>query len=131
MTQQSSLLEGKLTRDFKKSEFMCPCGKCDGGDMDDYFINKLQYMRDYCGFPFKILSGFRCKDHNTAIGGKPNSQHLNGNAADIVYHNGTELYSLIAAAIRFGMRGIGVNNGTIHVDTRDGAYVAFTYYKKN
>lgn len=131
--QQSITQPEKLTRDFKRSEFLCPCGECDGGKMNPYFMDKLQYMRDYCGFPFKILSGFRCAKHNAsaAVGGKPDSQHLKGNAADIVYENGVELYSIIAAAIRFGMRGIGVNNGSIHVDTRDGAYIAFTYYKKN
>lgn len=33
--------------------------------------------------PITINSGFRCKQLNALVGGKPNSQHLKGQAADI------------------------------------------------
>jgi len=36
----------------------------------------------------KISSGYRCKRLNDAVGGKPNSQHVTGMAADTQYFEG-------------------------------------------
>lgn len=33
--------------------------------------------------PLTINSGYRCETHNRAVGGKPNSEHTKGKAADI------------------------------------------------
>lgn len=46
--------------------------------------NVLQPLRDYFGVPVKVTSGYRSKELNAKIGGKPNSQHLTGHAADII-----------------------------------------------
>jgi hypothetical protein len=43
-----------------------------------------QPLRDYTGLPITILSGYRCPQLNEAVGGEPTSQHLTGDAADIV-----------------------------------------------
>lgn len=45
---------------------------------------RLQVLRDFFGLPITITSGFRSQEHNAAVGGKPESQHLLGNAADII-----------------------------------------------
>lgn len=45
--------------------------------------NILEPVRTYFGKPVRILSGFRCPELNTAIGGATNSQHMTGQAADI------------------------------------------------
>jgi uncharacterized protein YcbK (DUF882 family) len=44
----------------------------------------LQPIRDYINIPIKVNSGYRCEKLNKIVGGKPNSQHLRGEAADIV-----------------------------------------------
>lgn len=49
--------------------------------------NVLQPLRDYLGSAIKITSGYRCKALNTKVGGKPNSQHLYGQAADFITPN--------------------------------------------
>lgn len=41
----------------------------------------LQPIRDHWG-PLVIISGYRCKKVNDAVGGAPRSQHLRGEAAD-------------------------------------------------
>jgi uncharacterized protein YcbK (DUF882 family) len=46
-------------------------------------INILQPLRDKINLPIVVTSGYRCKRTNKAIGGKINSQHIEGKAADI------------------------------------------------
>ena len=43
----------------------------------------LQPLRDAMGQEIKIGSGYRCQKLNKAVGGVSNSQHLNGEAADL------------------------------------------------
>jgi hypothetical protein len=43
----------------------------------------LDQVRKCLGKPVMVNSGFRCKELNTLVGGQPNSQHLEGCAADI------------------------------------------------
>ena len=44
----------------------------------------LQPLRDYLKKPMIITSGFRCGELNKLVKGVPNSQHLEGKAADFV-----------------------------------------------
>lgn len=59
--------------------------------------NVLQPLRDYLNSPVKITSGYRCKELNTKVGGKSNSQHLTGNAADLItpYKNLKDVFNYI------------------------------------
>lgn len=50
-------------------------------------VNILQPLRDALGSPVNLNSGYRCPSLNTAIKGSKNSQHMTGQAADIVDHN--------------------------------------------
>lgn len=43
----------------------------------------LQQARDDFGKPIHVNSGYRCKELNTKVGGKANSYHLKGMAADL------------------------------------------------
>ena len=45
--------------------------------------NVLQPLRDAMGEAIKIGSGYRCPQLNKAVGGVSNSQHVNGEAADL------------------------------------------------
>ncbi len=54
-------------------------------------VNVLQPLRDALGTPVNLNSGYRCPSLNRAIGGAKNSQHMTGQAADIVdFTNGNE-----------------------------------------
>lgn len=46
--------------------------------------NVLQPLRNNLGCPIVITSGFRCAVLNKRVGGASNSQHLYGQAADLV-----------------------------------------------
>ena len=45
--------------------------------------NVLDPLRQAMGFPVIISSGYRCPELNAAVGGVPNSRHLQGKAVDI------------------------------------------------
>ena len=47
-------------------------------------VNVLQPLRDLVNSPIIINSGFRSFDVNVAVGGRSNSQHLEGKAADLI-----------------------------------------------
>jgi zinc D-Ala-D-Ala carboxypeptidase len=49
-------------------------------------VNVLQPLRDIIRIPIFINSGFRSPNLNKAVGGKNNSQHLEGKAADFIVH---------------------------------------------
>ncbi len=55
----------------------------------------LEPARQAYGKPIRVTSGYRSERLNKAVGGKPNSQHLRGQAADLVCDDLEELYDII------------------------------------
>jgi len=99
---------------FSLTEFQCPC--CGLMLMDPYFLKKLDLARDYAGVPFVITSGFRCKRHNEAVGGKPDSAHLKGKAADIACTSSHRRWLIVRSLIQAKFSRIGIGHDFIHVD---------------
>ena len=52
-------------------------------DNADYTLQRLDDIREAYGHPIVITSGYRCPALNKAVGGKPTSQHLKAQAADL------------------------------------------------
>lgn len=67
----------------------------------------LQPIRNKFGAPIHVTSGFRCMALNRSVGGAQTSQHLRGEAADIVCHNNRKLWDTIVALIRDGNLTVG------------------------
>lgn len=61
----------------------------------------LDPLREAWGGPIKVTSGYRSPRVNKAVGGSSTSQHLRGQAADLVPVNG-KTDALIALAIKMG-----------------------------
>ena len=53
-------------------------------NLNDLVTNVLDRLRSEWGRPIIVTSGYRCKELNAAVGGAHYSQHLKGQAADIV-----------------------------------------------
>ena len=106
------------TKNFKRSEFACPC--CGENGTKDELIEALQELRDYLGYPIIVTSGYRCKKHNTKVGGVSNSQHMTGIAADIhvAEISTVELARAANEIPAFRDGGIGTYSTWVHVDIR-------------
>ena len=57
--------------------------------------NVLEPARQEYGHPIEVTSGYRSDRLNKVVGGKPNSQHLRGQAADLQADNLERLYDII------------------------------------
>ena len=112
-----------LSNNFSRSEFECKCG-CGFDTVDVELIKVLEEARTYFDSPISINSGNRCEEHNKAMGGSPNSQHLTGKAADIrvVGISSDEVFSYFAEKY-LDKYGKGDYNGRVHIDVRSGGGV--------
>lgn len=122
---------------FKLAEFQCQCkencpGKIPKLRLNDALLTTLNAVREKYGKPIIVTSGFRCKRHNSAIGGAVASQHLLGTAADIrPTTNDKEdlekLYEICKEEVGVVGLGDGRKKGFIHVDVRPGQRKEWVY----
>ncbi len=99
---------------FKSSEFKCPC--CGKVIVSGWLIHLLNKVREALGLPMIVSSGYRCKKWNKKKGGKKNSAHRRGTAADIKCTNSAMRYLIIKYAFEVGFKRIGVGGDFIHLD---------------
>lgn len=105
---------------FKLTEFKCRCG-CDRGRVDkrlaQLLVKTRQILRQWNPeAKITINSGFRCPEHNIAIGGSQHSAHCLGEAADLGAVDGKLRLALLTAVIHAGFTRIEVCKTWIHVD---------------
>ena len=110
---------------FTKDEFNCQ--HTGENRMEKEFLDKLEALREHCGFPFIITSGYRSPSHPIEARKEIPGTHAQGIAADIKITNSANRYSIIKAALEHGFTGIGVAGDFIHVDTRGTAPVMWLY----
>ena len=103
-------------KNFRIEEFDSPDQPGSGNLMNEEFLLILDTLRDAAGLPFIINSGYRTKYQNIKDGGKPDSAHLKGLAADIRAVNGWAKYRIIQAAMASGIKRIGIGSTFIHLD---------------
>lgn len=108
---------------FKHSEFNCNCGgeDCKGEKMNYAFLDKLDSARGLAEIPFKITSGFRCKEYNEDLirrnfKASRSSSHLKGLASDISVKDSKSRFIVINSLLLAGFTRIGIADTFIHVD---------------
>ena len=130
---------GDLRKNFSSEEFVCKCGCGLKFDVDDALLDLLQFARDELGEPLTILSGCRCRAHNSSIAGAAdNSWHIPRDnlmgppilyAADVSYadeskrtpENVLRLYAYLSQG---KAKGLGLYSNRCHADTRPTRRVA-------
>jgi len=101
---------------FSIEEFDCKeTGK---NEMSTKFIHRLDELREKCGFPFTITSGYRAREHSAEAHKKTVGQHVLGVAADISVADGVQRRKIVEEALKMGFKGIGVARSFVHVDDR-------------
>ena len=95
--------------------------------MEQAFLDKLDALREHCGFPFVITSGYRSPDHPLEARKEIPGTHAQGIAADIKITSSAQRYSIIKGALEHGFTGLGVAGDFIHLDTRGSVPVIWTY----
>ena len=103
-------------RYFLFDEFDSPDLEGSGEKMDSDFLEKLDQARSVANIPFKINSGYRTEEHNKKVGGKANSSHLRGYAADIHVNDSRSRSIILTALMEVGFNRFGIGNTFIHVD---------------
>lgn len=115
-----------LTKNFRKKEFESK----DGAEMPSDVLENikelatnLQVLRDELKAPITINSGYRSPKHNFNVGGASRSQHLLGNASDIVVDGYTpkEVAIVIEELIKEGKMkqgGLKAYQSFVHYDIR-------------
>jgi len=115
-----------LTLNFNKKEFASKDG---AGMPEDVWQNiktlakQLEALRSHLNKPIIVTSGYRSETHNNRIGGKKNSQHLLGKAADIQIKGlkPKTIYKAIEKLIEQGKMlegGLGLYDTFVHYDIR-------------
>ena len=110
---------------FKKEEFDCQHTGNNGMKLE--FLRELEQLREACGFPFIITSGYRDPSHPIEAKKTTPGTHAQGIACDIAVNGGNQRYIIAKEAIKLGLGGVGVAKTFMHVDGRDTAPVVWVY----
>ena len=108
---------------FTRGEFKCRGTDCCGGSnlIADDFVDMLDALREACGFPLVVTSGYRCGKHNQRVSSTgANGPHTTGRAADLAVDR-SRAHKVLKHAMAMGFTGIGVQQKGggrfIHLDT--------------
>ena len=110
---------------FKRSEF--DCKHTGRNNMSFEFLVQLDKLRDVCGFPFTVTSGYRDVDHPEESRKAKGGTHTQGIAADIRITSGADRHTIVKNALQLGFTGIGVAKTFVHVDLRETTPALWTY----
>jgi uncharacterized protein YcbK (DUF882 family) len=110
---------------FRLEEFNCT--HTNKNEMNPEFLEQLDFLREACGFPFRITSGYRDETHPNEVKKEKPGTHNQGIAADIAVSNGFERMNIVHNALKMGFGGIGVAKTFVHVDSRKETPVMWTY----
>lgn len=92
---------------FKVEEFRCKCG-CGQNLISSKFVDMLDELREACGFPLPVTSGYRCPTYNAKVSSTGhNGPHTTGRAADLGVSR-KQAYEVLSWAMRMGFTGIGI-----------------------
>ena len=111
---------------FTEEEFRCKCGGryCDGypARMQEQVVRICDDARRHFGRPGHVISGLRCQKHNANEGGVENSQHMYGEAVDLMIEDVSAdallAYLLTLPGVRYAYK---INGTNVHVDIPKGA----------
>lgn len=123
----------QLSTHFNVSEFRCKCGRVHDTKVDSSLITMLEkLMKKLNASKCYVESGYRCTEHDKAVGGNGYGAHTTGLAADVCFYDKsgnvipTDIVSCVAQDLGFiGIANINSRMTNIHLDMkqRSGRYL--------
>lgn len=115
-------------RHFTREEFRCKCGLyhdpyCNGypAEMKERVVRIADAARDHFGTPAHVISGLRCPQHNADSDGVANSQHMAGEACDLMVEGVSSGALLAFIQAQQGVRyAYAINSTNVHFDIPKG-----------
>lgn len=115
-------LNEQITPHFKRRELQCKCG-CGFCVLTVEFFALIEHVREILDVPMYVHSACRCRRHNAAVGGSPNSKHMSGQALDFDCGNRLSpvaIYNILLAKYIHGelpeLGGMGLYKTFVHID---------------
>jgi zinc D-Ala-D-Ala carboxypeptidase len=105
----------RISPHFTRKEIACRCG-CGLCNVKPQLMAHLERIREMTGRPLLLNSVCRCPQHNRDEGGKEDSAHLEGWAADIAVTGSSDRDSLLSCTFRLGIRRRGLGKFFVHID---------------
>lgn len=115
-THRKAVPGNRLSQHYSEGEMACPC--CRMLLINPELITKLEDLRKLAARPVLVTSGYRCQTRNRKVGGRENSYHLKGMAADIRIP-GLNQDKAADLGKQAGFNGIGIYQRHVHLDIRD------------
>lgn len=109
---------------FDRSDF--DCQETGENRIPDRFIHRLDELRERCGFPLVVTSGYRSPQHSIEAAKDEPGEHTRA-AADLAVNGGWQRYRLVREAMDMGFTGIGIAKTFIHLDDRIQTSVMWSY----
>lgn len=113
---------------FERKEFDSPDEPGSGIKMSMDFVRKLDMVRETCGIPMVINSGYRTQNHNKEVGGATQSAHCQGYAVDVHCTNKTQRRALVRAALLVGIKRISIGKTIVHLDDDPKRVAVLAFY---
>ena len=108
----------------------CDCGIESAQNVNPRLLELLDQLRENVGGPLSLSCAYRCEAHNSRVGGAAYSQHVQGNAADVLCPDWLTMGEFKWYVEQLPFDGIGVYEaGFIRCDVREGGVGAGYYWE--
>lgn len=105
-----------MSKYFQDAEFARCTPPCSITQMDGDFLDLMDKVRYMAGIPLVVNSAYRSRSYELSKGRDGNSAHTRGKALDIRCNTSRNRWKIVNAAIRCGIRRIGIGKTYVHLD---------------
>ena len=106
------------SKHFTETEFERCFPVCSLADMDQVFIDKLDFARKLADVPFILNCAYRSSSWDKSRGRSGSGYHTKGRAVDIRCVDSSDRYKIVSACIHCGLS-VGIYRTFLHIDDRE------------